>query len=126
MSADTTTMEDICLTQDSGSDVRFRGRLFSECSWFDEESGVLTRQKLFTTEDRGQVYYIVRSDGKERTRHAYRLDVQENMCVIHNGNTEMRIQFDMLMLAVRSLCGLADGAMPSLEQVEEMLKAANA
>ena len=38
----------------------------------------------------------------------------------------MRIQFDMLMLAVRSLCGLADGATPSLEQVEEMLKAANA
>ena len=126
MSADTTTMEDICLAQDSGSDVRFRGRLFSECSWLEEEGGVLTRQKLYTTEEGGRFCDIGRSDGKEHTRHAYRLNVQENMCVIHNGNTEMRIQFDMLMLAVRSLCGLADGATPSLEQVEEMLKAANA
>ena len=84
------------------------------------------RKKFWTTEGGGWVCYVVRSDGKEHTRHAYRLNVQENMCVIHNGNTEMRIQFDMLMLAVRSLCGLADGATPSLEQVEEMLKAANA
>ena len=38
----------------------------------------------------------------------------------------MVLQFDMLMLAVRGLCGLDDGATPSLEMVEDLLKAANA
>ena len=49
-----------------------------------------------------------------------------DVCVIHNGVTEMALQFDMLMLAVRGLCGLDSGATPSLSMVEEMLKAANA
>lgn len=121
------TMEDICLNQDSGRDLRFRGRLLSECSWFDEENGVLTRQKLYVTEDRGRAYHIVRSGGKdERSRHAYFLRVEDDMCVIDNGAFETRLQFDMLMLAVRGLCGIEAGAMPSLDQVEELFRAANA
>ena len=47
-------------------------------------------------------------------------------CIIDNGVTEMALQFDMLMLAVRGLCGLEAGATPTLSMVEEMLKAANA
>ena len=43
-------MEEICLKHDNGSDLQFRGRLFSECSWYDEEHGMLTRQKLYVTE----------------------------------------------------------------------------
>ena len=119
-------MEDICLKQDNGSDLRFRGRLFSECSWFDEEHSMLTRQKLYVTDNNEQVYYIVRSAGQKHTRHAYRLSVQGENCVIDNGNSEMTMQFDMLMMAVRGLCGLEAGATPSLEMVEDMLKAANA
>ena len=120
------SMDDICLKHDNGEDLRFRGRLFSECSWYDEESGTLTRQQLYVTDTREQVYYIVRSRGHERTRHAYRLSVRGETCVIHNGATEMVLQFDLLMLAVRGLCGLDDGATPSLEMVEDLLKAANA
>lgn len=119
-------MDDICLKHDNGEDLRFRGRLFSECSWYDEESGTLTRQQLYVTDTREQVYYIVRSRGHERTRHAYRLSVRGDTCVIHNGATEMVLQFDMLMLAVRGLCGLDDGSTPSLDMVEDLLKAANA
>lgn len=119
-------MDDICLKHDNGEDLRFRGRLFSECSWFDEESGTLTRQQLYVTDTREQVYYIVRSQGHERSRRAYRLSVRGDTCVIHNGATEMALQFDMLMLAVRGLCGLDDDATPSLDMVEDLLKAANA
>ena len=119
------TMEDICLKQDNGCDFRFRGRLFSECSWYDEAAGLLTRQKLYVTSENEQVYHIVRSGGQTRSRHAYRLFMREDTCVIHNGTTEIALQFDMLMLAVRGLCGLADSATPSLAMVEEMLKAAN-
>lgn len=119
-------MEDICLKQDNGSDLTFRGRLFSECSWFDEEHSMLTRQKLYVTDNNEQVYYIVRSSGQERTRHAYRLSVHGENCTIDNGHSEMTMQFDMLMTAVRGLCGLEADATPSLEMVEDMLKAANA
>lgn len=47
--------------------------VFSECSWYDESQGTLTRQKLYVTENNEQVYYIVRSSGSERSRHAYKL-----------------------------------------------------
>ncbi|MDD2966338.1 MAG: hypothetical protein PHN64_02430 [Desulfovibrionaceae bacterium] len=120
-------MESVCLQHDNGADLTFRGRLFSECSWFDEESGTLTRQKLYVTDSNEQVYYIVRGAGKQRVRSAYRVSVQGETCFIHNGSQEMALQFDMLMLAVRALCGLKDNeAMPSLENVAEIVKAANA
>ncbi|MBD5641753.1 MAG: hypothetical protein HDQ91_04985 [Desulfovibrio sp.] len=119
-------MENICLKNDNGEDLRFQGRLFSECSHFDEDSGTLTRQQLYLTDNNEQVYYIVRASGQERSRHAYRLAIDGDNCIINNGRSEIALKFDMLMLAVRSLCGLDAEATPSLEMVEEMLKAANA
>lgn len=118
-------MEDICLKHDNGNDMSFRGRLFSECSWYDEEQQTLTRQKLFVTEENDQVYYIVRSRGRDRTRHAYRLRMDDGLCLINDGKNEIRMHFDMLMLAVRGICGLEADATPSLSMVEEMLRACN-
>lgn len=119
-------MEDICLKHDNGEDLRFQGRLFSECSHFDEEENSLTRQQLYTTDSGEQVYYIVRTTGQERSRHAYRLAVRDDLCVINNGRAQIALKLDMLMLAVRALCGLNADAMPSVEMIEEMLHAANA
>lgn len=118
-------MEDICLKHDNGEDMRFQGRLFSECSHFDEDKGGLTRQQLYITDNHEQVYYIIRSNGQQKTRHAYRLAISGDNCVINNGRAEIILQYDMLMLAVRALCGLNVGATPTLEVMEEMLKAAN-
>ena len=119
-------MEEICLKHDNGESMRFQGRLFSESSDFDKDTGALTRQQLFITDNGDQVYYIVRTEGRERTRHAYRLSMQGDTCVINNGRMEIALQFDMLMLAVRSLCGLNADATPTLDMVEEMLREANA
>ncbi len=119
------SMEQVCLKHDNGPDITFTGRLFAESSWFDEESATLTRQKLYVTDNQEQVYYIVRGHGPERLRHAYRLSVQGDYCVIYNGTTEMTLEFNLLMLAVRQLCGLDAEATPTLCMVEEMLKAAN-
>lgn len=118
-------MEEICLKQDNGEPLRFEGRLFSECSHFDEDSGCLARQQLYVTENGDHIYYVVRSCGHERSRHAYRLSVHDDNCIINNGSMEIVLNFDMLMLAVRNLCGLTDDATPSLAMVEELLKAAN-
>ena len=81
--------------------------------------------KTFASNTITEVYYIVRSHGQERSRHAYRLTVDGETCVIYNGRSEMSLQFDMLMLAVRGLCGLDADATPTLGQVEEMLRVAN-
>ena len=69
--------------------------------------------------------HILTGTGANRSRRAYRIGVQGDTCTVHNGRTEMTMPFDLLMLAVRSLCGLEDGATPSLELVEETLRAAN-
>lgn len=119
-------MEQVCLKHDNGPDMVFRGRLFAESSWYDEEHDILTRQKLYVTEQHEQVYYIVSGSGAQRSRRSYRVSVMGDHCLIHNGASEMTLQFDMLMLVVRGLCGLDANATPSLHTVEEMLKAANA
>lgn len=119
-------LENVCLKHDNGADIVFNGRLFAESSWYDEESDTLTRHKLYVTEQHDQVYYIVSGAGQNRSRRAYRVSVMGDRCVIHNGASEMVLQFDMLMLAVRGLCGLDADATPTLSMVEEMLKAANA
>ncbi len=121
----TSYMENVCLKHDNGNDIVFNGRLFAESSWFDEENSTLTRQKLYVTDSQEQMYYIVRSNGPERTRNAYRLKVQGNHCTIFDGISEITLEFDMLMLAVRQLCGLDANATPTLYMVEELLKAAN-
>ena len=118
-------MEDLVLRKDAGEDIAFKGRLFSECSWYDEEQGVLTRQKLFITEDNEQVYYIVTGSGAERSRRAYRLRLEGDQCVICNGTSEMVVQLDLLMLAVRGLCGFDLAGEQLLASIEETLKAAN-
>ncbi|GHU92236.1 hypothetical protein AGMMS49925_09970 [Deltaproteobacteria bacterium] len=119
-------MEDICLKHDNGNDLQFCGRLFSECSWYDDETGMFTRQKLYVTDNNEQVYYIVRSSGDEHSRHAYRLSVNGDNCRIFNGSSEISLQFDALMLAVRGICGLETGTIPTLSMMEELLKTANA
>ena len=36
-------MEQIVLANDHGGELQFRGRIFSECSYYDEESNSITR-----------------------------------------------------------------------------------
>ena len=118
-------MENIALQLDNGATLDFSGRLFSEASWFDEDSDILTHQKLFITDKNEQVYSVVKRAGKNRSRRAYRIAVQGEFCQVFDGKAEMTLPFDLLMLAVRSLCGLDDAATPTLEMVEETLRAAN-
>lgn len=118
-------IEDICLKHDNGEDLRFQGWLFSECSHFDEDDNSLTRQQLYMADNGDQVYYVVRSNGQQRSRHAYRLAMQEDTCIINNGRSQIALKLDMLLLAVRALCGINADAMPSMEVIEEMLSAAN-
>lgn len=118
-------MEQVCLKLDNGGEMNFKGRLFSESSWYDEEEASLTTQKLYVTDSHEQVYSVVSGSGKQKERRAYRINMHGDSCTVNNGSMEMTLPFDMLMLAVRTLCRLDDDATPSLETVEETLRAAN-
>ena len=116
-------LEKMTLHLENGADFMFYGRLFSEAVWYDEYSGVLTHQKLYVTDQHEQVYVIQKGSGERNVCRAYRISVHGERCVIYNGRYTMEIPLDLLLLAVRTLCGKEDGM--ALEQAEEILRAAN-
>ena len=116
-------LEKITLHLENGAGLIFYGRLFSEAVWYDEYSGVLTHQKLYVTDQNEQVYVIQMGSGERSVCRAYRISVHGERCVIYNGRYSMEIPLDLLLLAVRTLCGVEDSM--ALEQAEEILRAAN-
>ena len=120
-------LESMALRLDNGAEIAFSGRQFAGGSWYDEETGVLTRQNLYITESNEHIYSIVTGTGHQRNRRAYRGALHGETCTISDGKTEITLELEMLMLAVRALTGLdREGeAAPMLELVEETLRAAN-
>ena len=94
--------ESMALRLDNGAEIAFSGRQFAGGSWYDEETGVLTRR-------------------------AYRVALHGKTCTMSDGKTEITLELEMLMLAVRALTGLdREGeGVPMLDLVEETLRAAN-
>ena len=86
---------------------------------------MLTHQKLYITDKREQVYSVVSGAGANRSRRAYCIAVRGDLCAIFDGRFEMLLPLAMLIQSVRALCGIGEGAIPSLELVEETLRAAN-
>ena len=119
-------MDDLCLKGDQGAEISFRGRLFSDCSYFDEETRAITRQRLYVTDQGEQVYAITSGLGGHKESRVYKLKLEGDHCVIHNGQREITLGTEMLLICVRGLCGLDDvGSLSLLASLEETLKAAN-
>ena len=116
-------MEKITLELENEASLTFRGRLFSEAVWYDDDSGVLTHQKLYVTDQNEHIYAIQKAIGGRRICRGYRVAVHGERCVIYNGRSSMELPLDMLLLAVRALCGTDSPAV--LEQAEEILRSAN-
>ena len=115
----------VSLNLDNGAEMNFSGRPFAGGSWYDEEPGTLTRQKLYIEESGEHVYSIVTGQGQERSRRAYRVSLSGESCTINDGRTKMTLNLEMLMLAVRSLAGMERADALTLDMVEETLRAAN-
>lgn len=118
-------LENITLHLDNGADLSFSGKQFAGGSWYDEETGVLTRQNLYVTDKSEHVYSIISGQGVARSRRAYRVTLEGEQCVMDDGRNSMTMDLEMLMLAVRALTGLDKESTPTLEMVEETLRAAN-
>ena len=114
-----TSRANVVLHLDNGAEMQFSGRPFAGGSWFDDETGELTRQKLYTTESGEHVYSIVTGKGQQRSRRAYRVSLHGEACTINDGRTEMTLDLEMLMLAVRALSGLEKDDAPTLDTVED-------
>lgn len=86
-----TSRANVVLHLDNGAEMQFSGRPFAGGSWFDDETGELTRQKLYTTESGEHVYSIVTGKGQQRSRRAYRVSLHGEACTINDGRTEMTL-----------------------------------
>ena len=84
----------------------FKGRLFSEGSFFDEEHRSITSLRLFAVGASRFVYSVASGSGSHKERRAYVLNVQGEMCDIDNGINNICLPLEMLFSAVFGLCGV--------------------
>ena len=121
-----TCLESVSIPLDNGKTMSFKGRQFAGNSWRDEETGISTRQALYTTSTNEQIYAITERQGLSHHRRAYRVGLKGDLCTIHNGQQEITIPLDMLLIAVHALTGLdAKTAKRTMADIEETLRAAS-
>ena len=118
--------EKIFLRSDNGAELYFRGQLFSESSYYDEETATLTRLRLFTTETGRHVYSIISGAGAEKTRRHYVVTPQGDTCQMSDGIQTLTLPVEMLFAAVFGLCGIDPERAEELRPAfEETLRMAN-
>ncbi|SHN56209.1 hypothetical protein [Desulfovibrio litoralis] len=99
-------MEQISLKNEFGDEVRFRGRMFSESSYYEDVSGVLTRHCLYKEESGQYVYSIVSGSAAQKSYRVYKMRIEGENCIINNGALEMNVSIDLLLSSVFNLCGI--------------------
>jgi hypothetical protein len=112
--------EKIMLRSDNGSELFFRGRLFSEISQYDEESGMIIRLRLFETDQGEQVYSIISGSGADKRRRHYIVAQEGEFYRLSDGIQTMRLPLELLFASVFGLCGIdparADAIKPAFEE----------
>lgn len=118
-----TFSEKIFLRGDNGAELYFCGKLYSESSYYDEESATLTRLRLFITENGEQVYSIVSGSGPEKTRRHYTVAQEGDFYRISNGIQTLTLPLELLFAAVFGLCGIDPSRAEELKpEFEENLR----
>jgi hypothetical protein len=117
--------EQITLLNDSGVECTFNGRLFSESSYYDEDSMTLTRLRLYISDQNEQVYSIISGSGQEKTRRYYVVAQEGELYRISSGAHTLRLPLDILFASVFGLCGLdphrAEELKPDFEESLRMI-----
>ena len=117
--------EQITLLNDSGGECTFNGRLFSESSYYDEDSMTLTRLRLYISDQNEQVYSIISGSGQEKTRRYYVVAQEGELYRISSGAHTLRLPLDILFASVFGLCGLdphrAEELKPDFEESLRMI-----
>jgi hypothetical protein len=118
-------MEKIFLRGDNGAELHFCGKQYSEISYYADDTGTLTRLRLFVTDKDEQVYSIVSATGVEKTRRHYVVSRDGDMYRISNGAYTVALTPDLLFASVFGLCGIdpnrAEELKPEFEENLRML-----
>jgi len=96
-------MKAITLDNDGGASISFRGMLYAQTSFFEENTGVLTKQELYSTEDGDQAFAIIASDGEAKQKSAYLVKRVGDVCVMSNGEQELSLPYEWLMMYTQAL-----------------------
>ncbi len=118
--------EKVFLRSDNGAELYFQGRIFSESSYYDDETATLTRMRLFVADNGSQVYSIVSGSRTNKTRRHYVVTTDGDMCRMSDGIQILTLPVEMLFAAVFGLCGIdPDRAEELRPAFEENLRLAN-
>ena len=120
-------MEQITLDNETGANICFTGRLYAEHSFYDEEAGVLTQQKLFITEKGHQAYSVISSDGRTKEKRAYLIKREGHLCRINNGLFDVTVNARDILAVVKGLCGLTENLQYEdfLQKIQDTERAVN-
>lgn len=90
------------LPNDFGEDLTVSGQLVGEEMYFDDNTGMLTMEKLYRDEDGKLAYGIISAIGHARERRAYKVEEREKTCIVSNGSLDLEFSYDELfeLLAV--------------------------
>lgn len=90
------------LPNDFGQDISVSGQLIGEEMYFDDNTGMLTMEKLYRDEDGLLAYGIISAIGHARERRAYKVEEREESCIATNGSLSLEFSYDELfeLLAV--------------------------
>lgn len=90
------------LPNDFGVDQSVTGHLIGEEMYFDDNSGMLTMEKLYREGDDKLAYGIISAIGHARERRAYKIEQKDDHCIATNGSLSLQFSYDELfeLLAV--------------------------
>lgn len=87
---------DITLPNDFGKNINFTGKLVDEEMYFNDDTGMLTMEKLYRDEDESYAYSIISAIGHARERRSYRVSPGEELTRVDNGTLELDMPTDLL------------------------------
>ncbi len=118
--------ERVVLRSDNGAEIEFRGYVYSETSYFDEETSTLTRLRLFLADGGKHVYSIISGSGVGKIRRHYIMTPGEEFCDISDGRNRLTVPTEMLFASVFGLCGIDPSRAEELRPIfEESLRRAS-
>lgn len=113
------------LPNDFGEDLSVSGHLLGEEMYFDDNTGMLTMEKLYKEETGQLAYGIISAIGHARERRAYKIEELQESCKVTNGSLSLEFSYDELfeLLAVAMEAEKDSSAQQVCEQVRRKLAA---
>lgn len=88
---------EVSLPNDFGKDLSVSGRLVGEEMYFNDDTGMLTMEKLYKDDSEAYAYSIISAIGHARERRAYTVKPGEENCRVDNGTMQLDLNTDLLL-----------------------------